>query len=92
MALAIAILLIGAQMVIPALQTPVSQAAELTPDEIAFAARLHDSHRKFFVEKLTPLERKEIMDTALFSSSAHPGDDAIAECRISKQKKMGEVQ
>ncbi|MBY0529171.1 MAG: hypothetical protein K2P51_03170 [Rhabdochlamydiaceae bacterium] len=88
MVLATAILLVSSQI----LSTPVMQAAELTTEEIAFAARLEDSHRKFFVENMTPFERKLVMEDAKMSLSDRPGDDAIAQCRISKEKKMDEIQ
>lgn len=42
-------------------KAPVAIAATLTPEEMAFAARLSDADRHAFVEKMTPEQRREMI-------------------------------
>lgn len=65
---------------------PITQAAMLSPEEIAFAARLQDAHRRYFVEALSEEERKEVMAFAKEIDAEHPGDEAIAECKVRKKE------
>ncbi len=55
-----------------------STATKLSPEEMAFAAKLSDSNRKAFTEKLTVEQRQAAMKAAKSATISNAPDEAVA--------------
>jgi hypothetical protein len=65
-------------------KAPITQAATLTPDEQAFAAKLNDQNRKAFIEKLTAEQRRIAMAAAKASPIENAADDVVSQIAASE--------